>query len=331
MNRLSRRQFVTGTSVAGLGLLAGCGRLPGQASTPEKMPRVGIVAAAPAPGPGTLSDFREGLRDHGYIDGQNIAIEYRSSQGRRDKIDESMAEFIRLPVDIIIAPGQINIIAAKQATDSVPIIMAGVDDPVGGGFIASLARPGGNVTGLSFYAAPLGAKRLELLKQAVPAANRVAVLGDSTTRREYLANEAAARVLGVQLEFLEVPGPDDLESVLDLAFARAAEAILVHATIATTVYLPRIAQLTAARRLPAMAESALFVQAGGLMAYGPNYPDVWRRAAYYVDRILKGAKPADLPVEQPMIFDFVVNMKTARELGITFPNEIMLQVTEVIE
>jgi putative tryptophan/tyrosine transport system substrate-binding protein len=324
-SRLSRRRFVVGA--AGLGLVAGCGRLPGQAQAPARVPSVGILNAIPS----SAEAFRQGLRDLGYVDGQNIALEYRTVGAREDLLPAAAAELVRLPVDVIVVGGDPSIRAAIDATDTIPIVMSVSRDPVGSGFIASLARPGGTVTGLSYLSVQLTAKRLEVLQQAMPRVSRVAALGPPSTMLEWREAEAAARTLGVQLLFLEVHGPDDLEPALERAAREGVEALLLLTSPLVAREQGRIAELTATRRLAAISDRREFAVAGGLIAYGPGIPGLWARSAYYVDRILKGTKPADLPVEQPMRFDFVVNMKTAQALGLTFPNEIMLQVTEVIQ
>jgi putative tryptophan/tyrosine transport system substrate-binding protein len=333
---ISRRQFVLGTGVSSLGLLAGCGRLPGQAAPPVRLPRIGYLAGlTPAAGHPNVEGFRQGLREHGYLEGENIIVEYRWADGQRERLPALATELARLPVDVIMAARDVTAVAAKQATNTVPIVFAGVDDPVGLELVASLGRPGGNVTGVtSGVALQLEGKRLELLTTTVPGASRVAVLwspagtGAADRWREI---EAAARVLDVQLRSVEIGAPGDLATAFEAATREQADALLVERVLLTVAYRTEIAKLALYRKLPAIFDSREAVEAGGLMAYGPSLPAGYRRAAYFVDRILKGAKPADLPVEQPMTFDFVVNLKTAQTLGITFPNEIMLQVTEVIQ
>jgi putative tryptophan/tyrosine transport system substrate-binding protein len=331
--RSSRRQLLQGVGVVGLGLLAGCGRWPGQAP-PARTPRIGVLFGSTglSSSPQIIA-FRHKLAELGYTEGQDIAIEQRAADGHADRLPELAAELVRLPVDIMVAAGDPAIRAAQQADDTIPIVMAASRDPVSEGFVNSLAQPGGNVTGLSFFDAQLGGKRLELLKEAVPTVSLVGILGTSTQNPEYRVDEEIAGALGVQLQLLEVRSPHDLAAAFDEATRVRVDALIVGGGGSPTnfAYASWIVDEALKKRLPLMAERRDFVQAGGLMAYGPSIPDLWRRAAYYVDRILKGAKPADLPVEQPMRFDFVVNMKTARELGITFPPEILLQVTEVIQ
>jgi putative ABC transport system substrate-binding protein len=331
---LSRRRFMVGAS--SVALLAGCGRLPGQAPAPARVPRIGYLAGlTPAAGHPNVEGFRQGLREHGYLEGENIIVEYRWADGEGERLPALAAELARLPVDVIVAARDATAVAAQQATNTVPIVFAGVDDPVGLKLVASLGRPGGNVTGVtSGVALQLEEKRLELLTATVPGASRVAVLwnpaGTGATDR-WNKIEAAAQVLGVQLRSVEIGAPGDPTTALEAATWMQADALLVERVLLTVAYRTEIAKLALSRKLPSIFDSREAAEAGGLMAYGPSLPAGYRRAAYYVDRILTGTQPADLPVEQPMVFDFVVNMKTAAALGTTFPNEILLQVTEVIQ
>jgi putative tryptophan/tyrosine transport system substrate-binding protein len=336
---LSRRQFVTGAGVAGLGLVAGCGRLPGQGQAPAKVSRLGILVPVSATVIATQADypeaFRQGLHELGYVEGQNIVLDWRYTEGRNDLAARHAVELARVPVDIIVAFGTPAALAASHATTTIPIIVPICVDPVGNGLVASLARPGGNVTGLAVNLAELSGKRLQLLKEISPGLTRVGVLGNpdnADPAAQWRELQAAGPALGLQLYSLEVPSPNELDSAFDTATQRQVEALFVLGDPLTAIVLrERVVEFAFTRRLPAMYDQRLFVGAGGLISYGPNIPEQVRRAAYYVDRIVKGTSPADLPVEQPMTFDFVVNMKTARDLGITFPNEIMLQVTEVIQ
>jgi putative tryptophan/tyrosine transport system substrate-binding protein len=326
---LSRREFVLGS--AGLGLLAGCGRWPWPAPSSIRVPRLGLLGLRSVPP--YVAAFREGLREFGYVDGQNIIVDHRIADGRLDRLSELAAELVREPVDVIVAENNPAAIVAKQATNTIPIVMAN-GDPVGTGLAASLARPGGNVTGLTAFGAELGGKRLELLKEAFPGVSQVAAVWNPTNpvkRLQWAETMTAAHTLGVQLYSVEVQTPETLDQAFTAVSQQPAEALLVFADELTASYAEQIVGLANASRLPAMYDSRPFMDAGGLMAYGPILFALYRRAAYYVDRILKGTKPADLPVEQPMTFDFVVNLKTAQALGITFPNEIMLQVTEVLQ
>jgi putative ABC transport system substrate-binding protein len=329
---VSRRQFVQGVSVAGLALLAGCGRLPWQAEQPPtRLPRVGLLNGGTSTAPIGTEAFLQSLRELGYVEGQNVAVEPRFAEGQEDRFAELAAELVRLPVDVIVAWGSPLVLAARQATDSIPIVMAGSRDPVGDGFVASLARPGGNVTGLSMLGHQLTSKRLELLTLVQPGMSRVAVLGQEADAREFREAELAAQQLEVQLLILEVDDPNDLPAAFDRATTERAEALLVVPAHVTVVYSATIVNLATARRLPAIFDRREFAAAGGLLAYGANNRDQGRRAAIYVDKILKGSNPADLPIEQPMTFDFVINLKTAQALGLTIPPHVLLQATEVIQ
>jgi putative tryptophan/tyrosine transport system substrate-binding protein len=328
---LSRRAFMAGAT--GLGLVAGCGRLPWQAEAPAKIAQIGYLAAnrtTPAP-----QAFREGLRELGWIEGQNILIEWRLTEGREEQVPQFAAELARLPLDGIVVSEAPRIHAVQQETSTIPIVMLNSGDPVRNGFVASLSRPGGNITGVSNISPQLSGKRLELLKAAIPGVSRVAILWDPTDPGNLLAfqeTQAAAQKLEIHLQSLEVRDPGNLSDAFETATRERADGVLIPQGPLAFNQRMQIVELTAQHRLPAMyAQNRLEVEAGGLMLYAPSNAGVFRRAAYYVDRILKGANPADLPVEQPMTFDFLVNLKTAQTLGITIPNEIMLQVTEVIQ
>jgi putative tryptophan/tyrosine transport system substrate-binding protein len=330
--RIKRRAFVVGGGTAGLGLLAGCGRLPRQGQAPERVPRLGLLGADPA---GYTPALLEGLAEYGYVEGQNLLVEYRYRVGadQPESFQAAAAELVALPVDVIVAGGGTpSAVAAKQVTDSVPIVSP-TGDLLGVGLVASLGRPGGNVTGLTSISPALSGKRLELLRQALPALSQVAVLwnpGSATATRAAAETEAAARVLGLGIQSLAVGHTSDFAAAVEQAREQSGAATVMGDPI-TLRNRALQADLATRNRLPTMFVNRESVEAGGLMAYGSSITAQFRRAAYYVDRILRGTKPADLPVEQPMTFDFVVNMKTARELSIIFPNEIMLQVTEVIQ
>jgi putative ABC transport system substrate-binding protein len=341
--RWSRRQFVAGAGAAGLGLLAGCGRLPWQAAPAARVHRVGVLSTAAGelnlpPPPGANANYDalvQGLREYGYVEGQNLSIEYRSTSQGEWQVREFAAELARLPVDVIVAGAGASL-PAKQATDTVPIVFATGPDPVALGLVPSIARPEGNVTGITVgvQGASLVGKRLELLKAAVPTLSRVAVLEDANDvpPAPILASrEAAAQTLGVDLVPMNVRSAEGLASAFNRVVQAHADGLL---NMDATVFRSSRAQVTAlmlTHRLPSIAGARESAEAGGLMSYGSNLNAALRRAAYYVNRILTGTRPADLPVEQAMTFDFVVNMKTAQALGITFPNEILLQVTEVIQ
>jgi putative tryptophan/tyrosine transport system substrate-binding protein len=335
--RISRRQLVTGAGAAGLGLLAGCGRLSVPWVNRERpdLPRVGFLSPSPAEAARPYTEaFEQGLREHGYVAGQDVVIEYRFGDGQDNRVGELAADLVRLDVRVIVTESGPTTADARQATSTIPIIFGVAADPVGTGLISSIARPGGNITGLTTFSPELAAKRLELLKQVVPSVSRMGVLwntGSADKAREFGEASAAALTLGVQVQSLGVQDAGALESTFERATLDGAEALVTLGDPLTVNERNRIVELAVSNQLPAIYPLRLFVAAGGLMSYGPNISHMFRRTAYYVDRILKGAKPADLPVEQPMTFDFVVNMKTARILGITFPTEILLQVTEVIE
>jgi putative ABC transport system substrate-binding protein len=328
---LSRRGFVLGTT--GLGLLAGCGALPPPAPPPQRarLPRVGVLfGSVPVSSPEAAA-FQEAMQSYGYADGHSVAIEYRSVEGHDEWLPSMAAELAGLSPDVVVTFGVPGVEALRAVVGATPIVMS-VNDPVRMGFVDSLSRPGGNITGLSILGVQLGEKRLELLKHSVPTISRVAALGTAEAAQELLVAEVASGTLGVQLRFVEMAGSGDPEAVLQAAVADGAQAVLLLATAANAApaVLAPIAQLALARQLPTMAPYRRFIDVGGLMSYGPSSLGQWRRAAYYVDRILRGAKPADIPIEQPMTFDFVVNFATAEALGITFPESIRLQVTEVI-
>jgi putative tryptophan/tyrosine transport system substrate-binding protein len=340
MTRLSRRQVVQGVGVAGLGLLTGCGRLPWQAQAPTKVPRIGFLAgSATATDTGASAGLLQGLRELGYVEGENIRIEWRHTVGQASRAQEYTAGLVALPVDVILTAGIPPAEAAHTATRTIPIVMIYPGDPVAAGFVTSLARPGGNVTGLTEFQGQLTAKRLELLKVTVPSIARVAMpqdpvdvdLGDVLRQGDTL--RVAARTLGVELVPLDVRGPSDLDAALGAATRLGAEAVcwIGGRGFRNPEFGSRLVALAAQYQLPTICGFREWVQAGVLMAYAPNYSDMWRRAATYVDKILKGAKPADLPIEQPMRFDFAINLQTAQVLGLTIPHYVLLQATEVIQ
>jgi putative ABC transport system substrate-binding protein len=275
----------------------------------------------------------QGLRELGYSEGQNIAIAFRSAEGKRERLPALAAELVQLPVDVIVTVGGVTG-AAKSATTTIPIVMLNADDPVRTGLVASMARPGGNITGVSGLTTELSGKRLELLKEAVPTLARVAVLWNTTspamTLRFTLMQETA-EVFGVSLHPLGVQDANDIDSALAAMTQERPDALFIITDVLTVLHRRRIVDFAAQNQLPTMFEGRGPVAAGGLMAYGPNLADQHRRAAYYVDRILKGAKPADLPVEQPMRFELVINRKTAQALGMTIPPMLLFQADEVIQ
>jgi putative ABC transport system substrate-binding protein len=286
--------------------------------------------------PHALEAFRQGLRDHGYVEGRNVVIEYQSAEGKFERLPALSAELLALKVDVIVAPSTPDALAAKQATKTVPIVFAVAADPVASGLVTSLARPGGNVTGLSILAPELIRKRLEQLKQAVPGISRAAILwqpgalGERTEQDMRKGAEATARALGVRLQFVEVKSPDDFDRAFsDMTRARADALIVLPSPVFSE--RRRLVDLAAKNRLPAVYTWREYVDAGGLMFYGPDLADMLRRAATYVHKILKGAKAADLPVEQPTKFELVINLKTAKALGLTIPPSLLQRADQVIE
>jgi putative ABC transport system substrate-binding protein len=273
------------------------------------------------------------LRELGYVEGNNLLIQYRFSEGKADRLPQLAADLVRLKVSVIVAVFNTPTSAALQATRSIPIVGIGLGDPVGIGLAASLARPGGNVTGTASYLPELGGKPLELLKEVIPDVKRVAVLWNPSNpaHAPFLRDvQPSARSLGIQLQPVQAVNPEDLEEALRSA-ARAAQAVWVLGDAMFVGHRARIAALAAAARLPALSAGPPIVEAGGLMSHGPHLPTMFRRAATYVDKILKGARPGDLPIEQPTKFDIVINLKTAKALGLTIPQSLLLQATHVIE
>jgi putative ABC transport system substrate-binding protein len=284
-----------------------------------------------------LDAFRQGLRERGYVEGQNIVIEYRSADGKIERLPGLAIELVRLKVDLIIAGNTPMARAAQQATTSIPIVGSVMGDPVGDGLVASLARPGGNITGLTFLGPELVPKRLGLLKEALPRVSRVAALwhpgsfGDRTIRDMLKETEAAARTLGVQLQLVEVRGPDDFDRAFSTMTKERTEALVQVPSTMLFNERRHIVALVTKHRLPSMFHAREFVELGGLISYGASITDLYRRAATYVDKILKGARPADLPVEQPTKFELVINLKTAKALGLTIPQSLLLRADEVIQ
>jgi putative ABC transport system substrate-binding protein len=311
--------------------------LTSQAQPAAKVPRLGLlIPSAVSAVASRLEAFRHGLRDLGYIEGQNITLEYRFADGQADRLPALGAELVQLQVDVLVVDGTTALRAAQHATTTLPIIMAVSGDPVGAGLVASLARPGGNITGLSSRAPEVSGKRLELLKEAVPTFSRVAALWhrDAPAGPYVTETQAAAQALGLQLHAFEVGDPDALEQAFAAMTSVHAEALVVLPSAQFSSHQPvaeRVAELAMTHRLPTMFGNREAVEAGGLMSYGPNYADFYRRAATYVDKILKGATPADLPVEQPMKFELVINLKTAQTLGLTIPPILLFQADEVIK
>ena len=308
--------------------------IPAEAQQPTKVPRIGFLAATkPAAVAARVAAFRQGLRELGYAEGKNIVVDYRYAEGNADRERELAAELVRLKVDVIVTTGPTVTRTAKESTATIPIVFAEDGDPVASGFAASLARPGGNITGLSAEYPEISGKQLELLKEIVPRLSRVAVLGNSTqpgNPQELREVELAAKAFGVKLQYLDVLSPKDIETAFRAANKGHADAVLVLASQLVTSHPKQFVELAAKSRLPATYWSPEFVEAGGLMAYSVNITDLFRRAATYVDKILKGAKPADLPVEQPIKFEFIVNLKAAKQIGLTIPPNVLARADRVI-
>jgi putative ABC transport system substrate-binding protein len=337
MKVASRQWSVASKSVFGLTLCAMLFALSYSASAqqPTKVPRIGFLATV---SPSTISDrveaFRQGLRELGYVEGKSIVIEWRYAEGKADRLPGLAAELVRLKVDLIVSVAPLPTRVAKEATKTIPIVMAQDTDPVGNGFVASLARPGGNITGLATLAPEISGKQLELLKETVPKVSRVAVLGTSTrpgNEQMVKETELAAGTFGVRLQYLDVLSSKDIETAFRAASKGRAEAVLVLAGPVLNSHRTQIADLAAKNRLPAIYERAEFMDAGGLMFYGASIPEMFRRAATYVDKILKGAKPGELPVEQPKKFEFIINLKAAKQIGLTIPPNVLARADRVIK
>jgi len=310
--------------------------LPAQSQQPARTARVGVlVPGSPASTKNLFEAFKQGMRELGYSEGQHVVFERRFSEGRPERLSDLAAELVRIKVDVILTSTDQAIAAVKQQTQTIPIVMANSTDPVGTGFVASLARPGGNITGRSAMSPELSGKRLELLREVVPGLSRVALLWNPDIRGallEYKETEGAARSLHLQLQSAEVSRADDLDRALSAVKTGRAEALIVQApnpiAYANRGQIVRFAQRN---RLPSIYGTKDFADAGGLIAFGPNAADQWRRAAAYVDKILKGARPADLPVEQPTTFELVVNLKTAKALALTIPVSLLQRADHVIQ
>ena len=306
---------------------------PAQAQQPTKVYRMGVlISASPSIASRRIQAFQQGLRELGYVEGKNIIIEYRYAGGKLDRYPELAAELVRLNVDIIVTDTSLATQAAKNATKTISVVFTTANDPVGDGQVASLARPGGNLTGFSLLAPELNEKRLELLKESVPKLTRVAFLTrrGTTSEQRFKEAELAAKGLALRLQFLEGKSADDLESVFDAAKRSGVQAVLAHPSTFIVTNRARIIELAAKHRLPVIYAGAENAEAGGLMSYGPDIVDNYRRAAVYVDKILKGTKPADLPVQQPMKFELVVNLKTAKQIGLTIPPTVLARADKVI-
>jgi len=323
---IERRKFL-----ATLGGAAAAWPLAARAQ--QAMPAVGYLGTTtPSTAGQWTAAFVQRLRDLGWIESRNVKIEYRWAEGRSERFAEIAAEFVRLKVDVIVTSGA-AVLAAKQTTSVIPIVFAAASDPVGGGLVASLVRPGGNVTGLSLQATDLAGKRLEVLREVIPDLRRLAMMANAGYPAAVLEEsevQAAAHTLGLEVATLEIRQAEDIAPAFEALQARADALYVVSEPLVNT-YRIRVNNLALGARLPTMHGFRELVEAGGLMSYGPNFPDLYRRAADYVDKILRGAKPAELPVEQPTKFDLVINLTTAKILGITVPPTLLARVDEVIE
>jgi putative ABC transport system substrate-binding protein len=310
------------------------GTVSAEAQQPTKIPRIGYLNATfPSDVSARIEAFRQGLRELGYVEGKNIVIEYRHAQGKFDRLPGLAAELVRLKVDLIVTGGPPDTRASKEATVTIPIVMAQDSDPVGNGFVASLARPGRNITGLSNLVADLAGKRLEILKEIVPRLSRVAIIGTSSHSGNAQAvreTELAAGALGLKLQYLDALIPQDIEVAFRAAGKGRDEAVLALTGPLLLSNRTQLVDLATKNRLPAVYAQSEYAEAGGLMVYGTNIPDLFRRAATYVDKILKGAKPADLPVEQPTKFELIINLKAAKQIGLTIPPNVLARADRVI-
>jgi putative ABC transport system substrate-binding protein len=324
---MDRRAFISGSTLALLGA-----PLAAQAQQPGKVPRIGGLVVA-SPGFPPIEGFRQGLRELGYVEGRNIAVEYRYAEGRADRYGALAAEVVRLEPDMIVVWGTEFTQTVRRVTPTIPIVFALADRPVEMGLVANLARPGGNVTGLTTLSFELSAKRLELLKEGLPKLTRVAALYAPDPRVASTLKEmaSAARSLGIRLQPLEARGSEDFDRAFAEMAREQADAVVLLPTALSPTLGARIADLALRRRLPAIGQGREFVTAGALMAYAANWTDIARRAATFVDKVLKGAKPADLPVEQPTKFELSINLKTAKALGLTIPPSLLQRADQVIE
>jgi ABC-type uncharacterized transport system substrate-binding protein len=325
-----RREFITL-----LGGAAAAWPLTSRAQQSGRIYRIGVLETSPAASNAANFDaLRKGLRELGYVEGQNLVLDYGSADGRPERYPQLVTELLHLNVDLIVTRGTPAVMAAKNATETIPVVMAASGEPVGTGVVAGLARPGGNVTGLSALTTELVAKRLELMRETVAGIRRIAFLqnmGNPVAPSQWEELNTAALSLGLEAQLLDVRKPEDIAQAFDTAIAQRADAILVGNDTVTLVHRRQVVELAVKHRLPAMYNNREFIDAGGLMAYGVSYPDLYRRAAIFVDKIFKGAKPADLPVEQPTKFELMINLKAAKALGLDIPATVLARADEVIE
>lgn len=325
MSQFRRRRFLLATAALFVAPLAAA------AQKPRKVYRIGLLSNNRGP---HLGAFARGLQDLGYTEGRNVVVELRSADGRSERLPDLAAELVRLEVDVLVAPDPPSASAAKAATKTIPIVMRSSNDPVVAGLVTSLARPGGNITGVYSLYAELAPKRLELLKEAIPGLKRVAVLWNSAwpgTVSVWKDTQLAARALGLEVHSLDVRRPEELDGAFRAASAARAGALITLRNPLIVVHRTQLVALAAQTRMPVMYDEREFIDAGGLMAYGANLDDLYRRIAVYADKILKGAKPADLAIEQPTRFELIINLKAAKALGLTIPKSVLLRADDVIE
>ena len=320
--------------LAALALLLGAAQVAAAEQASGKVHRIGVLSGGSRPSPAAPSALREGLRELGWVDGKNIVLELRYAEGKQERLPELAADLVNLKVDVIVTFGSPAAVAAKKATSTIPIVLGVIGDPVAIGLVRNLARPGENVTGNSLIAPELFQKRLEILKEAIPTITRVAFPGNPANPAGAAFRpqiDAAARSLGVELYRVEVRRPEDLEDAINAAARAGAGALLLSSDPLFFSARARIMELALRHRLPSMSEGKEFVEAGGLMSYSPSIPALVRRAAVFVDKILKGARPGDLPIEQPTTVEFVINLKTAKALGLTVPPSLLQRADQVID
>ena len=335
MPAASRRQFLQDVlALAALGMLAGCAQR-GLGSQSARVPRIGVLSSGGrSPTGGIVENCRQGLRDLGYVEDRDFTLEARWAEGDLERLPDLAMELVRVGPDVLVAAGTFAIVALQRATGTIPIVMTNLGDPVGAHLVASLARPGGNVTGVSGMAVQLTGKRLQLLTETVPGATRVAAtwnIVDESMSAEYRESQAAARALGVELHPIGIRTMAELDGAYEAAVRARVDGMLVIADPLLYGGRERLVELAGRHRLPTISSDPAFAAAGGLLSYGPNQASQHRRTAYFVDKILKGANPADLPVEQPTAFDLVINLTAARALGLAIPQSVAQQATEVIQ
>src|SRR5262245_15336682 len=332
-NRKNKIQNRKWAGIFAFALTFAVGGVEALAQQPGKIPRIGILLPQSASSQAArIEAFRQRLRELGYVEGKNIVFEYRYAEGQRERLPDLAAELVRLKVDVIVTSAGSSISAAKKASPTIPIVFAAAPDPVGDRYVSSLARPGGNITGLSLMAPDLDSKRLEILKEAFPKVARVAFLwgGGPRGNLDLTEMEPAAKALGLKLLSLEVRSLDDFESAFARAKREGAQALITSVGPLFITLQRQVLDFVAKNRLPAMYTTSEMVEAGGLMSYGPNYTDSWLRAADFVDKILKGANPGDLPVEHPKKFEFVINLKAAKQIGVTIPLNVLARADKVL-